>query len=51
MKEKIYYGSTTDIKRRFNEHKCNYKNKQRTCSCVILFEKYGINNCQSNIVE
>ncbi len=52
----VYYGSTTykTVKQRYKIHCDNYKkylnnDEYDYCSCFILFDKYGLNNC--NVFE
>jgi hypothetical protein len=49
----VYYGSTININLRWSTHKSEYKfqNKRDYYTIFTLFEKYGIDNCQINILE
>jgi hypothetical protein len=51
----IYYGSTVNIKSRWNGHKSAYKgylnNGKKNCSSFKIFDKYGIENCAYKIIE
>lgn len=54
----VYYGSTskTDLKDRFARHKhcySSFKNgkKLSVCASFILFEKYGVENCEIIQIE
>ena len=51
--DELYFGSTTqDLSKRFYTHKREYnKNKNYKCSSSILFEKYGVENCEIVLVE
>ena len=48
-----YFGSTTqDLSKRFYTHKREYnKDKECKCSSSILFQKYGVENCEIVLVE
>ncbi len=59
-KYEIYFGSTIEnIDIRFSKHKSMYKKytinnveyNKYYCSCYKLFDKYGIDNCNIEIVE
>jgi hypothetical protein len=43
----IYYGSTTNISKRWYMHKTILND----CNSKLLFSKYGIDNCQINVIE
>lgn len=51
--EDVYYGATTQgINTRWSKHKTSYKNdKKYKCRSSIIFEKYGIENCECKIIE
>ena len=52
----VYYGSTVNIKSRWNGHKTAYKdylnnNGKKNCTSINIFDKYGIENCTYKIIE
>ena len=47
----IYYGSTINITKRYNQHKTNFNNSINKYYSYFIFDKYGVDNCQINIVE
>ena len=48
----IYIGSTTNaLSVRMAQHRYVYKNKLKSISCHLIFEKFGINNCKIVLVE
>ena len=53
----VYVGSTTVplLSTRMSQHRCNYKRwtegKQGKLTSYILFEKYGVDNCQIVLLE
>ena len=52
----IYIGSTKKkLKCRYATHKCNYnywkEGRRARVRCFILFEKYGIENCEIVLLE
>lgn len=48
----VYVGSTTlDLKKRFQNHKYNFKKHKKTTNTYLLFEKYGIENCEIVLIE
>lgn len=52
----VYYGSTTDFKTRCSAHKTKYNNYYNNIdveylSYYIIYNKYGINNCKTEIIE
>ena len=51
--DEVYYGSTTEpyLSRRMQTHTSFFKSKQRFTTAQILFEKYGVQNCQILLVE
>ena len=51
--DEVYFGSTTqDLSKRFYTHKREYnKDKNNKCSSSILFEKFGVENCEIVLVE
>ena len=55
---KVYVGSTTKkyLSQRMDKHRDSYKqwkkgNEQGICTSSILFEEYGIENCQIILIE
>lgn len=48
-----YIGSTIrPLSERMNGHRVSYKNKTHAlCSCKILFDKYGAENCRIELIE
>ena len=51
----VYYGSTTDFVNRIRQHKYDYNEYKITqfkyFSYFILYDKYGIDNCITEIIE
>jgi len=48
-----YYGSTTrTLAQRMTKHREGFRhNKKMKCSSLVLFEKYGMENCKIELVE
>jgi hypothetical protein len=50
--EEVYFGSTTRrLCDRWGNHKSKFKTNNNKCCSVILFSKYGIENCHILLVE
>ena len=51
-KEERYYGSTANrLSTRLSQHKTHYKNKTSNCSLFTLFDKYGTELANIELVE
>jgi hypothetical protein len=51
--EDIYIGSTTQkyLSSRMNQHRSSYTKKQNICKSHLLFDKYGVENCNIVLLE
>lgn len=52
--DKVYYGSTCNKRgplQRFYVHVSEYNSGRLKCTSKIVFDEYGIDNCQFSIVE
>jgi hypothetical protein len=50
--EMVYIGSTTNpLCVRFSNHKCSYKSRANNNTVYIIFDKYGIENCNIHLIE
>jgi len=48
----VYYGSTTQpLSVRMAKHRSKYKNNKNKCKSVVLFLKFGVDNCSIELVE
>jgi hypothetical protein len=49
---KVYYGSTVQpLSKRMVQHRTDYTLKKNNCSSHMLFDEFGIDNCQIILVE
>ena len=48
-----YVGSTIEaLSKRMCQHRCYFNgNRPRPCNIIILFEKYGLENCKIELIE
>jgi len=51
MTDRIYIGSTTNLKQRWNSHRYTYKSKTDTYSSFILFDLVGVENCRIETIH
>jgi hypothetical protein len=51
--EDIYIGSTCKqyLCQRMNQHRSEYKKKTNKCKVILLFDKYGLENCNIILIE
>jgi hypothetical protein len=51
--EKVYIGSTIKqyLCNRWNDHKSDYRHKERHCTSKELFDEYGMENCKCELLE
>jgi hypothetical protein len=49
----IYIGSTTQpyLSSRMNQHRCFYTKNKNNCKSSLLFDKYGVENCNIILIE
>ena len=53
LENEVYYGSTSQARLcvRWAGHKRDYKYKHKTTLACILFDKFGVENCNITLVE
>ena len=47
----VYYGSSVDVPKRLTVHKSDYNTGRHKYSSSIVFDAYGIDNCEIEVIE
>ena len=47
----VYYGSSVDVPNRWSTHKSDYNTGRHKYSSSIVFDTYGIDNCEIEVIE